>query len=56
MQTQNGVLQGRLKILENGQSYYSFLGIPYAQPPVGNLRFRVMIHLYLKNNNKIVVY
>lgn len=40
------VQQGKLKGVENtsvlnGQKYYSFLGIPYAKPPVGDLRFKV---------------
>lgn len=25
----------------NGMEYYGFLGIPYAKPPIGDLRFMV---------------
>eukprot|EP00099_Drosophila_melanogaster_P016188 NP_536784.1 cricklet [Drosophila melanogaster] len=35
-----GVLVGRQKKLVNGLEYNSFLGVPYAEPPVGELRFR----------------
>ncbi len=40
------VKQGKLKGAEEksvltGKSYCSFLGIPYAEPPIGDLRFRV---------------
>lgn len=40
------VKQGKLvgikeKSVLNGYEYYSFLGIPYAQPPIDDLRFRV---------------
>lgn len=37
-----GWLEGALCDLVTGNgSYYSFKGIPYATPPVGNLRFKV---------------
>lgn len=35
----NGKVQGKLVPVLNG-SVGAFLGIPYAQPPVGKLRFR----------------
>lgn len=40
METEYGKVEGvkRLSIYE--VPYYSFEGIPYAQPPVGELRFR----------------
>ncbi|CAF4754274.1 unnamed protein product [Pieris macdunnoughi] len=38
--TKNGELRGCIKKLLDGTEYYSFKGIPYAQPPVGKLRFK----------------
>lgn len=35
-----GVLCGRKETLPNGEAVSIFLGVPYAQPPVGELRFR----------------
>ncbi|XP_045764281.1 para-nitrobenzyl esterase-like isoform X2 [Maniola jurtina] len=35
-----GRLRGAVKNLYNSSDYYSFKGIPYAQPPVGKLRFK----------------
>lgn len=42
---QLNVAQGRIigveDVLPNGKSFYSFKGVPYAQPPIGELRFAV---------------
>ncbi|XP_063839324.1 carboxylic ester hydrolase-like [Ostrinia nubilalis] len=35
-----GKLKGATKKLLDGSTYYSFKGIPYAQPPIGKLRFK----------------
>lgn len=35
-----GKIVGRRKVLPNGEEYFSYQGIPYAQPPVGELRFK----------------
>ncbi|XP_028042292.1 liver carboxylesterase-like [Bombyx mandarina] len=35
-----GLLEGELVKNEYGGTFYSFKGIPYAEPPVGNLRFK----------------
>lgn len=43
VETYNGKVQGFVSKHFNGDKFYSFLGIPYAKPPVGNLRFKVII-------------
>lgn len=37
-----GMVDGKLLISESGQKYFGFFGIPYALPPVGPLRFKVL--------------
>lgn len=36
-----GVLSGVQEKLPNGENFYAFRGVPYAKPPIGNLRFKV---------------
>jgi hypothetical protein len=38
-----GKMQGTKMTSRNGRSFYAFLGIPYATPPVGPLRFKASI-------------
>merc|ERR1711971_1018091 len=35
----NGDVRGSIKSATDGSQYAQFLGIPYAEPPLGNLRF-----------------
>lgn len=42
VKTESGEVQGvTAKTLLNQRQFYSFRGIRYAQPPIGNLRFKV---------------
>lgn len=42
--TQYGTVRGRENVtLFDGRVYYSFRGIPYAKPPVNELRFKVSV-------------
>lgn len=38
---ENGVLEGTTMQSRNGREFFAFQGIPYAKPPLGNLRFQV---------------
>lgn len=38
---EQGKLKGRTGTDFTGKSFFIFQGIPYAKPPVGNLRFKV---------------
>ncbi|XP_060529798.1 carboxylesterase 4A-like [Cylas formicarius] len=40
VRTLNGLIQGAIDRTDSGVSYFSFMGIPYAVPPLGELRFR----------------
>ena len=39
VQTVSGAVVGKIETLPYGKSVYEYLGIPYAEPPVGDLRF-----------------
>lgn len=36
-----GILEGEAINNEYGGTYHSFKGVPFAEPPVGDLRFKV---------------
>ena len=38
-----GTLKGKEEKSPHGDVYYSFQGIPFAKPPVGDLRFKVSL-------------
>lgn len=37
----DGAVRGQILKSRDGRDYYSFTGIPYAKPPVDQLRFKV---------------
>lgn len=37
----DGLVKGTIGINIDDEKFYSFLGIPYAKPPIGPLRFKV---------------
>lgn len=48
VKTAQGKLLGTERTSDlDGIGYYAFLGIPYAKPPIGNLRFMVSSCIYL---------
>ena len=38
-ETEQGTLQGVVQTARNGAEFHAFLGIPYAQPPLNELRW-----------------
>lgn len=46
IETTEGKLMGILNESENGYKFYTFKNIPYAKPPINELRFAVSIHTY----------
>lgn len=49
--TSYGTVQGFASISRDGKKFYQFNGIPYAKPPVGQLRFQV-----IKSRFRLVMY
>lgn len=45
-----GQIVGRYLTTHDGKGIRAFLGVPYAEPPIGSLRFKVRIYFYLKLN------
>lgn len=51
IQTTDGDVCGYIDKNEKGTCYYKFKKIPYAKPPLGQLRFQVRnFHFHNKNN------
>ncbi|CAH0557020.1 unnamed protein product [Brassicogethes aeneus] len=40
VETEYGNVRGSIKESRNGRNFFSFTGIPYAKPPIGELRFK----------------
>ncbi|XP_052128544.1 cholinesterase 1-like isoform X4 [Frankliniella occidentalis] len=40
VKVKDGFLRGRTLRTEGGTTYYGFRGVPYAKPPIGDLRFK----------------
>ena len=56
IKSQGGEVRGQKMLTAiDEKEYYAFKGIPYAQPPIGNLRFKVyfMIIVCVKNTKCI---
>lgn len=50
----DGEIQGKQKVtVDKGKTYYSFQGVPYATPPVGDLRLAVINPFYFHTLSKL---
>lgn len=41
LDTKQGLLKGETLLSRDGRAFYAFYKIPYAEPPLGDLRFKV---------------
>jgi carboxylesterase type B len=37
----DGIIRGKQSTTNRNRTFYSFLKVPYASPPIGDLRFKV---------------
>lgn len=57
VETFNGQVRGiQKKTLWNGIPFYAFKGIPFAKPPVGDLRLKVQLFIWLFLDYLLFVY
>lgn len=49
IELQNGMINGTVGKSKDGRLFQRFYGIPYAEPPVGELRFKVSSLLIIHN-------
>ena len=47
----NGDILGQADSAYSGKTYYTFQKIPYAAPPVGDLRFKVLLSVIQQGNH-----
>jgi len=46
----NGAIKGQISKSRDGRDFYSFTSIPYAKPPINELRFKVN---FIETSDKI---
>ena len=51
LHTKQGSLKGLVSQSRNGRDFYSFYSIPYAEPPLGELRFKVRYFITTYRND-----
>lgn len=60
IETRQGSLKGLIQQAGSTRNYFSFRGIPYAMPPVGDLRFKVggikLCYFYLRRGSQPKLY
>lgn len=49
MDTDLGRIKGITKLSRNGSRFEAYIGIPYAEPPINELRFQVCKFVFLFN-------
>jgi len=52
----DGVLKGQVLQARDGRTYYSHTAIPYAKPPIGELRFKVLTSNMIFNIHNIHIH
>lgn len=50
VEVEQGVLRGAVEFTDNNTMFYRFSGVPYAEPPIGSLRFKVSLFTIFKLN------
>lgn len=56
IKTKSGLIRGKLnRTLFDGKLYYSFRGIPFAKPPINELRFKVIFFFKKSQVNMISI-
>jgi len=48
LNTSQGALQGTIEKSRADRQFFAFYGIPYAEPPLGELRFEVEYYFAMK--------
>ena len=56
IEIESGKISGIVEQSFSGQEYFSYLGIPFAEPPTGDLRFKVRFIFHFSENPKIITF
>lgn len=51
-----GTLIGFEELSERGDQFVAFRGIPYAQPPINDLRFKVSVSRIVFESSMVVIF